>query len=200
MLEIAPTLKTNPHGTLMSIKNALAALACLLLVGFSTDAALAEGLVHELKFGVLAHDVPDLWSGFRTENDAVAINVEALLAPSLPILGGYIRPAIGGSIATEGGTSSAYLDARWQIDTPSGIFFGLGLGAVIHNGETDLKSAFQTDKALGSRVLFHIPAEIGYRFDDHNSLSVYFEHMSNANTQDYNEGLDRLGVRYGYRF
>ena len=76
MLEIAPTLKTNPHGTLMSIKNALAALACLLLVGFSTDAALAEGLVHELKFGVLAHDVPDLWSGFRTENDAVAINVE----------------------------------------------------------------------------------------------------------------------------
>jgi hypothetical protein len=55
-------------------------------------------------------------------------------------------------------------------------------------------------KALGSRVLFHIPVEIGLRFDDHNSLSVYFEHTSNGYTQDFNEGLDRLGVRYGYRF
>ena len=55
-------------------------------------------------------------------------------------------------------------------------------------------------KWLGSSLLFHIPAEIGYRFDSHNSLSVYFEHTSNAYTQDYNEGMDRLGVRYGYRF
>jgi hypothetical protein len=55
-------------------------------------------------------------------------------------------------------------------------------------------------KALGSRVLFHIPVEIGYRLDEHNSLSAYFEHMSNAYTVDPNEGMDRLGVRYGYRF
>ena len=49
-------------------------------------------------------------------------------------------------------------------------------------------------------MLFHIPAELGYRFDGNNSVSVYFEHMSNADTQDNNQGLDRLGVRYGYRF
>ena len=42
-------------------------------------------------------------------------------------------------------------------------------------------------KALGSRVLFHIPAEVGYRFDDYNSLSAYFEHMSNAYTVSPNE-------------
>jgi hypothetical protein len=50
-------------------------------------------------------------------------------------------------------------------------------------------------------VLFHIPAEVGYRFDDHTSLSAYFfEHMSNAYTVSPNEGMDRLGIRYGYRF
>jgi hypothetical protein len=31
-------------------------------------------------------------------------------------------------------------------------------------------------------------------------VSVYFEHTSNANLARYNEGLDAIGVRYGYRF
>jgi lipid A 3-O-deacylase len=56
------------------------------------------------------------------------------------------------------------------------------------------------EKALGSRVLFHIPLEVGYRLDLHNSISAHFEHMSNAYTVDPNEGLDRIGVRYGYKF
>ena len=55
-------------------------------------------------------------------------------------------------------------------------------------------------KAFGSRVLFHIPVELGYRFDQHNSLSVYFEHMSNAGLASSNEGMDFLGMRYGYKF
>ena len=49
-------------------------------------------------------------------------------------------------------------------------------------------------------MLFHIPAEIGLRLDAHNSVSVYYEHTSNAYLADFNEGMDRLGVRYGYRF
>ena len=42
--------------------------------------------------------------------------------------------------------------------------------------------------------------EVGYHLDEHNDVSVYFEHMSNAYTEKFNEGLDRIGVRYGYRF
>lgn len=172
--------------------------ACVAAYLADQDGALAAGLVEELRLGVLAHDVPDLWSGFRAEPASIAFNVEALLSPSIAMLGGTIRPAIGGSVATDGGTSNAYLDARWQYETPSGIFFALGLGGTIHDGQLELKDLDR--KALGSRVLFHIPVEIGYRLDDHNSLSAYFEHMSNANTSDPNEGLDRIGVRYGYRF
>ena len=75
---------------------------------------------------------------------------------------------------------------------------GLGLGAAIHGG--NLNPTEPDRKALGSRVLFHIPFELGYRWDDHQSLSVYFEHTSNGNTARYNEALDNIGIRYGYRF
>jgi hypothetical protein len=160
--------------------------------------ARADGLIQELKIGVLDHDVPDLWSGFRAEPNSADINVEAIFSPSISFLGGTISPALGASISTIGATSDGYLDARWQMETGCGIFLGLGVGGAVHNGQLKLEDWDR--KALGSRVLFHIPLEIGYRFDEHNSLSAYFEHMSNAYTVSPNEGLDRLGVRYGYRF
>jgi lipid A 3-O-deacylase len=159
---------------------------------------LADGLVQELKIGVLAHDVPDLWSGFQAEPDGADINVEAILSPSIAFLGGTIQPALGASINTQGYTSNVYLDARWQIEMDCGVFLGLGVGGTVHDGQLKLKNA--DEKALGSRVLFHIPVELGYRFDSHNSVSAYFEHMSNAYTASPNEGMDRIGVRYGYRF
>lgn len=161
-------------------------------------AAVAQSpFIYEAKFGVLYHDVPHLWSGFRLEN-GIDINAEVILAPALPFLGGAIRPAIGGTVNTGGYTSKGYIDARWQIDTASGFYFGLGLGVAVHDGHMNPNALDR--KALGSRALFHIPAEVGFRFDHHNSISVYFDHMSNGYTQKYNEGLDTLGVRYGYRF
>jgi hypothetical protein len=180
----------------------LIALSSLLLLAAGAGPVLAGdplgGFIDELKIGALWHDPGDLWSGFRREPESIDINFEALLTPSVPFLWGTIRPAVGATINTEGGTSKAYVDARWQIETPSGIFFGLGLGAAIHDGDID--PVDPNKKALGSRVLFHIPLEIGWRFDQHNSISAYFEHMSNGYTQRYNEGLDVIGARYGYKF
>jgi hypothetical protein len=174
------------------------AICAVAIALIAADAALADGILQELKFGVLAHDVPDLWSGFRAEPASVSLNFEALFTPSVAFLGGTVRPALGASINTEGETSNVYLDARWQYEFQSGFYLGLGVGGTVHDGQLELKDWDQ--KALGSRVLFHIPLELGYRFDAHNSLSAYFEHMSNAYTVDPNEGLDRVGMRYGYRF
>jgi len=173
------------------------ALASIALVG-STVVANAGGFIREIKAGALAHDVGGLWSGFSLERDAVDLNVEVILSPSLPLLWGTIRPALGGTLNLRGDTSHAYLDARWEIEAPSGVFFSAGIGAAIHDGHLD-PDAWDR-KALGSRVLFHIPIELGYRLDQYNSLSVYFEHMSNAGLARSNEGMDFLGVRYGYRF
>lgn len=177
----------------------MVAAGLALCCGPSTP-VLAGQVIHSVHGGVLAHDVPDLWSGFQIEPDAADINIEVQFTPSVPFLGGVIRPALGGTVNTRGDTSHAYLDARWQIDGPAGLFFGLGLGAAVHDGEIGGIGTDPNMKWLGSRVLFHIPAEVGLHLDAHSDLSVYFEHTSNAYTQKYNEGMDRLGVRYGYRF
>jgi hypothetical protein len=172
------------------------------LIGLATfvlpEAACAGDLVNEIKIGVLAHDVPLLWSHFRAEPASADINIEVLFAPSIALFGGTLRPAAGGTINMVGATSHGYIDARWQYETASRVFFGLGLGVAVHNGQLQLEDWDR--KALGSRVLFHFPIEVGYRLDDHNSVSAYFEHTSNAYTVSPNEGLDRIGVRYGYRF
>ena len=169
--------------------------ACCLAAG--VPEAAAEDFLYSLHVGVLAHDVPDLWSGFSVEDRWADINIEAQFKPALMIFGGALRPAVGASINTNGDTSHVYADARWQIDFGR-VFAGIGLGAAVHDGETGPPDA--DAKWLGSRVLFHIPAEIGVHLDAHNDLSVYFEHTSNAYTMKYNEGLDRIGMRYGYRF
>lgn len=173
---------------------ALGAVACAAV----PTKVIAQSLIEEVKLGVLYHDAPEMWSGFRLEREGVDVNVEVLLKPSLPLWLGAIRPVVGGTVSTRGDTSHAYLGARWQAELGGGFFLGLGLGGAVHDGHT-LPDSWQ-HKALGSRVLFHIPAEIGYRLDAHNSLSVYFEHTSNAWFARYNEGLDRIGLRYGYRF
>ncbi len=154
-------------------------------------------IFHELSVGVLHHDTDHLWSGFRRES-GVDINVEALLTPSITVFGGDLRPAVGASVNTSGDTSKAYIDARWRYEFDSDFFVGFGVGAAVHNGETRLLRADK--KALGSRVLFHIPLEAGYRFDVHRSVSLYFDHVSNAYLADANEGMDTIGVRVGHRF
>ena len=79
-------------------------------------------------------------------------------------------------------------------------FLGLGLGVAVHNGSDESLTIEPDRKLLGRRVLFHDVIEIGYRFDQHNSLSLFFEHISNASTAHKNQGLDTLGLRYGFRF
>lgn len=194
------SIQVSVANNILSRSSALAATlaVCLAFRAFSPVPATAGGLwLAEIKVGGLAHDVPALWSGFQREPDSVDVNVEVMFAPHIPLLVGGIYPAIGASISTSGATSHIYADARWQVETPVGLFFAIGLGIAVHDGE--LEPVLADRKALGSRALFHIPAEVGLRLGD-NSLSVYFEHVSNGEFADFNEGLDRLGVRYGYRF
>lgn len=153
--------------------------------------------LHEIKSGVLHHDTDSLWSGFRRES-GIDLNLEAIFSPHAEFLGGIIRPVLGGSVNTHGDTSKLYSGLRWQYEHVSGMFIGIGLGGAIHDGK--IHHQHNDQKALGSRVLFHIPIEIGYRLSAKTSLSVYFDHVSNAYLAHANEGMDTLGGRLGYRF
>ena len=157
--------------------------------------ASAQGLLHEIRFGVLAHDVPIFSS--NSPEDGVVLNFEVAFRPSFEALGGRIRPVIGASIATSNAISLFYVDARWEW-TYEKFFFALGLGIAVHNG--NLERQPNGKKALGSRWQLHPGAEIGLQFTPRHRLSLYYEHASNSSRRQPNPGLDNLGARVSYRF
>ena len=178
-------------------------IAMSLFVVLCATSAMAQSVpfVREVKLGVVAHDVPGLWSGFRLEQ-GIGVNGEVILSPEVAFLGGHLRPALGGTYTIptrdRGVTSKAYADVRWMFEAQNGLFLSLGIGAAIHDGLLD--SGDVNRKWLGRRALFHFPLELGWRFDARQSISIYFDHISNGYTTKFNEGLDTLGLRYGYRF
>ena len=156
------------------------------------------GWLYEIRVGVLAHDVDGLWSGLRKEG-GVDFNAEIIYRhPSFPLLLGTVRPNSGLSINNRGYTSKVYGGLLWEIEMKSGMFLTLGVGAAVHDGE--LETSKEDKKELGSRVLIRIPIEFGYELNRRHRVSIGFDHVSNASLANPNEGLDTLGLRYGYRF
>ena len=49
-------------------------------------------------------------------------------------------------------------------------------------------------------MLFRESASFGYILAERHGISVFLDHVSNANICDKNEGLENFGLRYGYRF
>jgi lipid A 3-O-deacylase len=177
-----------------------ALLAALLLL----PAAARAQWVDEAKLGVLAHDVP---IGGDHKESGADLNAEALFAsPGLlaPILAP--RPHLGVTIHPEGsGSSYAYAGLTWSgtflrgLMTPEdAVFASLGLGGAIHSGPN--ASDRPDRKSLGTRLLFHEYAELGYRFASPLSLALFLDHVSNANIGTHNAGITNLGLRAGWRF
>ena len=156
------------------------------------------GYFHRAFFGVLAHDVGGLWSGTRKE-DGVDINGEIVFCRTgMSVLAGTLRPNLGFSVNSQGDTSKFYGGLLWEINSKQVIFFVSGLGLALHNGK--MYNDNNDKKSLGSRVLFRIPIEVGYQITVRHSLSIMFDHVSNAYLASSNEGLDTIGIRYGYSF
>jgi hypothetical protein len=156
------------------------------------------GWVSELRAGLLAHDVDHLWSGSRSES-GVDVNAEIVFAHTgLRLLYGRLRPNLGATLSTSGDTSKIYAGALMEWSHRAGLFFDAGLGAALHDGKTSGDERHR--KTLGSQVLFRVGFDLGWTFWQHHRLMLSFDHMSNAGLATPNEGLDTLGVRYGYRF
>lgn len=155
----------------------------------------AEAAAVELRLGMLGHDVGVFGGEVEQGPD---INAEVLFdSPAILDIVGSPRPHVGVSLNTHGYTSQAYAGLTWGWDLPSSLFIEFSLGGAVHNGETD---PVPGHKALGSHVLFRESLSIGVRLNENLSVSLMLDHISNANLADYNEGLDNLGIRFGYRF
>ena len=49
-------------------------------------------------------------------------------------------------------------------------------------------------------MLFRGSIDLGYRFNRRHGVSAFLDHISTAKLCDENEGLEAVGVRYGYKF
>ena len=153
--------------------------------------------VDEIRVGPLYHDL-GVWSGSSRE-DGIDINGELIFSPGAEVFNGRLRPNLGATVNTRGGTSKIYAGRVWQYRWNGGWFIDLGLSLAVHNGETDSEPQTEMNQ-LGSPILFRLAFEAGFSLTEHHQLSVLFDHMSNGYLADPNEGLDTLGLRYGYRF
>jgi hypothetical protein len=171
-----------------------------------------DGIVSEVRLGLLAHDLHALGG---VENGA-DVNGEVLFVSPVPdtavqdlpsALRWLLqpRPHVGFDANTSGYTDQFYAGATWtlllaqHVLTPDdGLFLDLGGGGAVNDGHTS--TSLPNRKQLGSNVLFHLSAELGYRFARRWSVSAYFEHSSNADLSYYNESLNEAGMRIGFRF
>ena len=103
-----------------------------------------------------------------------------------------------------GDTSQAYAGVTWDYKLPKRMFFNFSWGMAYHNGDKihDPKNVQTDKKELGSNLLFREAVELGWNFYGKDSISLRFDHISNANLwgEDANEGLDTFGIVYSYRF
>jgi len=166
----------------------------------------------ELKFGVLKHDARFLGG----VEGGIDINPELILASPIPdlwaaslpwYLGWMVqpRPTLGAEINTSGFTNQFYFGATWSWQLASNIlqpgdgltvsyFFGPGF----NDGET--RPTRPNRKALGSNILFREALEFGYRINPVIEISAFIDHVSNAGFARYNQSINDVGGRIGFRF
>jgi len=165
----------------------------------------------EIRGGVLMHDTGPFSASDESGFDA---NVELLFtAPELFDFMWSPRPHLGISYNSSGDTSQAYTGLTWEWSFWNGWFAGFSFGGMVHDGH--LVGIDGEQKSLGCRFLFRESINAGYRFNKRHALMVHLDHSSNAslckkNTADgtaegrhdvvLNEGLENVGIRYGYMF
>lgn len=180
---------------------AAAALMLTLVSGAETKAASPWGPDDhrgEWRLGVSDHDTGVFG---RTKESGVDITAELRFKP---LRGGFWdalgspRLHIGFDINTGGDTSQIYSGLTWSWYFWGPLFASFDLGGSIHDGS--LSSSKSDAKELGSRILFREALELGVRLTHRHTLAIRLEHSSNANLATHNEGLDNVGLIYGYRF
>lgn len=166
------------------------------------------GFISELRAGVLSHDIVfptrhDLQAPNPFDNDhedGIDLNAEVVFVS--PDFLKYIwspRPHIGLWGNLSGNTHAAYAGFGWDHEWQNNIFIEGFLGMSVHTGKLDNGNPDRIE--FGSRALFRLGGELGWRWDENNGLSVIWEHMSNAGLLDSkNQGIDNMGIRYSYRF
>ncbi len=158
----------------------------------------AGGILSEIRVGALGHDQGPFSSN---KEDGVDGQIELrFVSPDFLDLIWAPYPHIGADINSSGNTSSVWLGLVWEKPVWKKMFVGWSMGGAYHDGVTTQGTGALDEKELGCNPLFRLSINAGWRFGEHHSLDLILDHISNAKLCDTNEGLENVGVRYGYRF
>lgn len=195
----------------------LNAILFLMLAGGAAQAQSATdwqdgSLINEVRAGVLAHDVR--FAGGREPGED--INAELLFASPFPqdwsaAMPDWLkwvvhpRPHIGGELNTAGATSDIYAGLTWTVplsprvlSNDDRVTLDLDFGPSVNNGHVN--RTVRDRKALGSQALFRVAAEVGWQFTPQLAVYLLYEHYSNGDLATYNQSINSVGLRVGYRF
>lgn len=209
MKQAGPESRQCTVGARLRSSSAAVAGLALLAAGFvpakSSGEPVSGTAGHQLLIGVLAHD-----RGFTSDDheDGVDPNIEIRFRPLDGPLGrkiGSPRPHLGVTPNFSGDTSAAYGGITYNVPLPGRLFIDLGGGLAVHDGPLHKKDVerckTESDCGFGSRVLLHGSFDLGVELRGGRSISFYFDHMSQGELfADENEGIEHIGVRYGFGF
>ncbi|MEM8800629.1 MAG: acyloxyacyl hydrolase [Pseudomonadota bacterium] len=125
------------------------------------------------------------------QEDVIGDEIYAIY--DMPKRYGAFQPTFGASLTSD---DDFWIGAggKWTTERVAGgpIFIELSLmpGFYFRGDGPDLGFPVQFRGALGA----------GVNLGDAGSLSVFFDHRSNANATETNPGIETLGIRYSYAF
>jgi len=165
-------------------------------------------IVDEVRIGIHAHDVdytalpsrPGQWD--LSEIEDLSFDV-LFTSPDLDVFRwiGAPRPDLGVTINLDGEDSLAHLGLTWQLpvfDTP--FYLEGTFGAAIHNGYLDGSPDTASRHNFGCRVNFYERFGVGANISEQMTATLTYEHTSNNEWCDNNQGLSNFGVRVGWKF
>lgn len=162
----------------------------------SPDRSRSDNILSEIRIGALWHDQGPF---SHRKEEGYDGNLEVLfISPDFLKKVWEPRPHVGMSVNSKSDTNQVYLGLTWEWMFGKNYFANFSLGGAYHDG---YKVTNKLDrKSLGCKILFRESIDIGYRFGGKHSIMAHLDHISNAKLCSTNEGLESVGIRYGYHF
>ena len=155
------------------------------------------GIISEVRAGFLIHDAGVFG---RRQEKSEDVDLELLfVSPDSFDFMWSPRPIVGVHINDGHDTNQLFAGLVWEWWFWKPLYVDFSFGLSVHDGAIDTEELGR--KSLGSRVLFREALELGWNFYGGHDIGVMLDHVSHGNILgSRNEGLDTLGVHYGYRF
>lgn len=121
-------------------------------------------------------------------------NIEYILDNEYTFL--HLKPHVGITISPVGHASVLYSGFVITRRYGESFMMELSLGFSAHNGKLR-ESDGKKGRTLGSSLLFRESIAFGYYYTNDKFASIFFDHISNANTVPPNHGITNVGLRLG---